>query len=66
MSLYKLPEGLTLDLIMEAVEDDDNRGFCLNCGAEHDCCEPDARNYHCDSCDERRVYGAAELLIMFA
>lgn len=40
----------------------DNPGFCLNCGLEHDGCEPDARNYKCESCGMKTVYGAVELL----
>lgn len=43
---------------------DDNLGFCTGCGAEHDSCEPDARNYVCEGCGQNRVFGAAELLIM--
>ncbi|MFA5758678.1 MAG: hypothetical protein WC942_04875 [Clostridia bacterium] len=43
---------------------DDNIGFCLNCGAEHDCVEPDARKYECEECGERQVYGAQEILLM--
>ena len=42
----------------------DNIGYCLACGAERDGCEPDARNYECESCGERQVFGAAELLMM--
>jgi len=39
-------------------------GFCVNCGAEKDGCEPDARNYPCDECGENEVFGAEELLVM--
>ena len=42
----------------------DNPGFCLSCGAEADSCEPDAREYVCESCNEPKVYGAEELLMM--
>jgi hypothetical protein len=40
-------------------------GFCTACG-EWTCggCEPDARRYECESCGERAVYGAQELLFM--
>lgn len=41
-------------------------GFCLACGAARDCCEPDARNYECEECGERQVFGAEELIIMGA
>lgn len=42
----------------------DHVGFCVACGAERDCCEPDARNYECESCGEKKVFGLEELLIM--
>ena len=40
-----------------------NPGFCRACGAEADCCEPDARNYTCEICGEAEVFGAEELLL---
>ena len=49
---------------MEACENDDNKGFCIACGHEHDGVEPDARNYKCEKCDAESVYGAEEILIM--
>ena len=48
---------------MEAVEADDNIGFCTACGAEHYGIEPDARKYTCEECGENSVYGAQELLM---
>lgn len=39
-------------------------GRCLACGAERGCCEPDARQYLCEECDENEVYGIEELLLM--
>lgn len=58
---------LTVDMIADAAERQmtslDNPGFCLACGFENDECEPDARRYECQSCGERRVYGAEGLLI---
>ena len=39
-------------------------GFCTNCGAEADGCEPDAERYTCESCGARSVYGAEQLLII--
>lgn len=70
MKRRTLPEGLTIDIIQEAAEREmfglDNPGFCLSCGEENDSCEPDARNYECDCCGEREVFGASELLMMFA
>ena len=54
--------NFTLEQIEEAIES--QNGFCIACGAERECCEPDARNYPCDECDERKVFGAEELIIM--
>ena len=42
----------------------DNGGFCLACGDEAFGVEPDARRYECESCEQKQVYGAEELLIM--
>jgi len=62
--------SITADRVGEAVERElttlDNPGFCLHCGAEADGCEPDARQYQCESCGEAAVYGAAEILIAIA
>jgi len=52
----------TLEQIQAA--DDDQAGFCLHCGNMQFNCEPDARNYKCEACGERRVFGAAELVFM--
>ena len=52
----------TLEQIQAA--DDDQAGFCLACGNMQFNCEPDARNYRCEACGERRVFGAAELVFM--
>ena len=59
-----LPECLSMEDVMSAVEEDTNVGFCLACGAARDGCEPDAREYPCDECGEHKVYGAAEILLM--
>lgn len=42
----------------------DGAGFCLACGAEASQCEPDARQYTCESCGKPKVYGLEELLMM--
>ncbi len=55
---------VTLQQVLAAIEADDNLGFCLACGAEAYCVEPDAREYECESCGENKVYGAEELLLM--
>ena len=41
-----------------------NDGFCLACGATVGGVEPDARRYTCEACDEPKVYGLEELLLM--
>jgi hypothetical protein len=46
--------------------DEGMQGVCLACNSVRDCCEPDARRYKCESCGEKMVYGAAELLVMGA
>lgn len=53
----------TLEQIMEAVEEDDNIGFCTACGEQAYGVEPDARNYECESCGAKKVFGAEELLL---
>ena len=55
---------IPLEQVIEAVSRDENRGFCLDCGADKDCVEPDAREYRCDSCGAFRVFGAEEILMM--
>lgn len=57
-----MPITFTLGQIEEAMEC--QSGFCTKCGAERECCEPDARNYDCHDCGEASVFGAEELLIM--
>ena len=64
--MAKLPKSLTLEHVVEAVEADENAGFCLKCGEMAYGVEPDARSYECESCGAEQVYGAEEILIMFA
>ncbi len=69
MPRTKAHPSITLDRIIECAERYniglDNPGLCLACGEEQDGCEPDARRYKCESCGERKVYGAEELLMMY-
>ncbi len=39
-------------------------GACLACGEQAYGVEPDAREYECDSCGEKKVYGLEEILMM--
>jgi hypothetical protein len=61
-------KSLTLGRVTRAVKaqmsDLSNPGFCASCGSEADGCEPDARNYKCESCGRMEVFGAEELLNM--
>ncbi len=59
-------KNVTLERVMDAVEADNNIGICTACGEEQYGCEPDAHEYECESCGEKKVYGAEELLIMMA
>lgn len=43
---------------------DGTLGGCVSCGELQNGCEPDARQYECESCGKRSVYGLEELLIM--
>ena len=53
---------IDLDRLIEASEE--LTGFCIACGEERPCCEPDAREYECECCGEAKVYGAEELVLM--
>lgn len=64
----KVHESITADRIIDAIERRDttldNPGLCVACGNEQGGCEPDAREYKCENCGKRTVYGPEELLIM--
>lgn len=61
-------KSVTTDRILEAVERHaltlDNPGLCLECGIEAEGVEPDARNYECESCGAKQVFGADELFFV--
>lgn len=65
----KLHPSITEERVAAAVQRQmtelDNPGFCIACGSEADGCEPDAREYECETCGKRKVYGAEELLFCF-
>jgi len=56
---------LQLDKVLEAAQMDDNIGFCVACGEQAFDVEPDARKYECEYCGKHKVYGAAELLLVW-
>ena len=67
MKKYQAKNGNTqykqsFDTLLSATED--CHGYCLACGSEHGCVEPDARRYHCTDCGAHKVYGAEELILM--
>ena len=63
-------KNLNTDEVVEAVGREmfglDNPGFCIECGAEREGCEPDAREYECWDCGANAVFGASELLMFLA
>ncbi len=63
-------ETVTLDRVTEAAERAhsslDNPGFCIQCGADAEGVEPDARRCPCEACGQPGVYGAEELLLHLA
>jgi hypothetical protein len=63
----KMHESVTLDRVLKAAEryeySLDNPGICIACGMDAEGCEPDARNYECVFCGQKKVFGASELLM---
>lgn len=57
-------KSITSARVIQAVEEDDNTGFCHACGADASDCEPDAREYECETCGELAVFSAEETLMM--
>jgi hypothetical protein len=55
----------SIETVMDAAQADDNSGFCRLCGNHQHGCEPDARNYTCEACGEKAVYGAEQYLLEF-
>lgn len=44
--------------------EEESLGWCTECQEfTTDCCELDARQYKCDECDARTVFGAEEALL---
>lgn len=62
------PKTKTFDMTEDEYQsyDEDLMGLCITCGEERSSCEPDARNYECEACGEKTVFGVAELLLMGA
>jgi len=49
--------------ILEVNESEENIGFCLACGHEQECVEPDAAHYTCEVCGEPKVFGREEVML---
>jgi hypothetical protein len=63
MSEKRVRLVMTTDEYLESSEE--NNGVCLACGEiQFGGCEPDARNYLCESCGEHKVFGIEEALMM--
>ena len=60
---YPITEKRVLEAVEAGMCGMENAGFCLECGADHDGCEPDAVNYECEECGELRVMGAENVLL---
>ena len=60
----RVHKSVTVERILDAVENDEMIGICTSCGADYDSAlEPDARKIECGECGEAEVYGAEELLL---
>jgi hypothetical protein len=63
----RMHKSITMDRLIEAAEENTwgmgSEGFCVKCGESQDGCEPDARQYTCESCGEPAVYGAEEIIL---
>ena len=55
---------ITAKRVIEAVQEDDCKGFCLACGEDAYGVEPDAENYECEECGELKVAGAENCLFI--
>jgi hypothetical protein len=55
---------MNIDSLEAHIDSDD--GYCTACKAwtNFGGCEPDARNYVCDECGKRTVFGAEEAALM--
>jgi DNA-directed RNA polymerase subunit RPC12/RpoP len=57
-------KSITTKRVEEMAKRDDCEGICIACGEDAYGVEPDARNYECEYCGARKVFGAEELLFI--
>jgi hypothetical protein len=64
----EIHSSLSFDRVFSAAQDSmfgmGTTGFCLACGSDQEGCEPDMKNGKCEACEERKIMGAEDLLIM--
>ncbi len=51
-------------MLIESAQEDGTCGFCISCGAERLCVEPDAEEYECENCGGPFVYGAEQIILI--
>ena len=56
---------ISIEQIMNAIEEDGSVGICTACGEETTGVEPDAEHYECESCGKHEVFGAEQLMLMY-
>lgn len=61
--MMSIHPSITLERVLQAIQADENLGFCVSCGENAYSVEPDARNYQCGCCGAKEVFGAEELLL---
>jgi len=64
MFSLKAKNGTIVDVPVEHINGMECAGYCIYCGEEAYCVEPDAEKYGCEECGKRGVYGAEQLLLM--
>jgi len=50
--------------LIQALESDEDRAFCIRCGDTDQTIEPDVERGECECCEQRGLYGAEQLLIL--
>ena len=61
-----ITDELLIDACRRAMTTNENPGFCNACGEEAESVEPDAKNFQCEHCEEKAVFGIEELVYIVA